>query len=402
MCRKLFCLCVCWVALCASGFAQPKPTNDYPFIDNKANRIEYLGNSKQGFDLLWAKFRTLIRSGQNQIRILHIGDSHLQADFFSGRVRADFQTMLPGISGARGMVSPFAKGCPDSYRVNLGKGCSHFNILSRTHPTHHSIFANTVFITDTVAELRVEANRNNPVKYDFNSLRIYHSPLKEGESMELSDSCLKYTKQYRALQGYTLYTLDNYTDKVSIRVRKSDVDTLYIYGFYLDNSDAGVVYNAVGVNSAEARHYLKMDVQGIVSSLDADLIIISLGTNDCYEAGGIGSFGQNMSKLIELIRQESNAPVLLTTPSECWYKRKSVNNRMKQASEILRRVAEKENCALWDWYAVMGGDNSSSKWIERDLMQKDRVHLTLKGYYLQGDLLFNALLSEILGCDLGN
>ena len=87
--------------------------------------------------------------------------------------------------------------------------------------------------------------------------------------------------------------------------------------------------------------------------------------------------------------------ILLTTPSDCWYKRKHVNKRMKEARNIIKEVAKQNNCAVWDWYEVMGGEGASSKWVDRQLMQKDRVHLTLNGYYLQGDLLFNALWSEV-------
>ncbi|MBQ1191316.1 MAG: hypothetical protein IIX43_03445, partial [Bacteroidales bacterium] len=187
-----------------------------------------------------------------------------------------------------------------------------------------------------------------------------------------------------------------YTDTINISVNKTSNDTLFIHGFYFDNEDAGVVYNVTGVNSAEARHYLKIKSDESLKTFGLDLIIISLGTNDCYEVSGVESFASNLTELVAKIREQiPDVAILLTTPSDCWYKRKYVNKRMKEARNIIKEVAKQNDCAVWDWYEVMGGEGVSSKWVDRQLMQKDRVHLTLNGYYLQGDLLFNALWSEI-------
>ena len=105
------------------------------------------------------------------------------------------------------------------------------------------------------------------MKYDFNDLRVYHSPLKEGD--EISIDYPSYTKRHNE-NGYTLFSLNDYTDKITIRVNKSSDDTLYIYGFYFDSGDAGVVYNAIGVNSAEARHYINTNNDAILKTLHLD------------------------------------------------------------------------------------------------------------------------------------
>ncbi len=372
--------------------AQPKELQHYSFIDYKANKIEYCGNSFNSFKKLYAKFVRPIKQGKGQVHILHIGDSHLQADFFSGRARANFQSILPGLQASRGMVSPFTNGCPDSYKLSYSPQWKHHNILSN-NPQHNTFFANTVSTNAQSAEITIEVNNRNPVKYDFNDLRVYHSPLKEGD--EISIDYPSYTKRHNE-NGYTLFSLNDYTDKITVRVNKSSDDTLYIYGFYFDNGDAGVVYNAIGVNSAEARHYINTNNDAILKTLHLDLIIISLGTNDCYEPGGVKTFEHNMETLIAKIRtQLPEVAILLTTPSDCWYKRKQINQNMQQACEQIKQVAQKNNCAVWDWYSIMGKKGSSTKWEQEKLMQKDKVHLTLSGYYLQGDMMYNALWEEI-------
>lgn len=387
-------LWICLSLIASPAFSQLKEVEHYPFINYDANKIEYYGTSKKAFLDFYRKFTGLIKAGKRQIRILHIGDSHLQADFFSGRVRADFQSFMPGLQGARGMISPYKQGCPDSYRITYGSQWEHHSILSSS--SHQSIFANTIYTTDSFSEIQINVNFHNPVKYDFNSFRIYHSPLSEDSEIIADCNGITYNKEYIPENTYTTFTLTDYTDRVTIKVNKKQEDSLYIYGFYFDNEDAGVVYNAVGVNSATALHYLGIDTDGILETLDLDLVIISLGTNDCYEESGLATFKSRLTEMIEQIRKSvPTTPILLTTPSDCWYKRKKINERMQKAERIIKETAQLTNCGVWDWYAIMGAKSSSTKWVQNKLMQKDKVHLTLKGYYLQGDMLYNALWSEI-------
>ena len=390
MLRLRLVLCLSLILGSQLGFAQLKQVDNYSFLNIESNRIAYYGNSSLQFERIYKKFSPMIKLGKGQVRILHIGDSHLQADFFSGRVRANFQSIFLGLQGARGMICPYMKGCPDSYKITYGTQWQYYNILSKEQST---IFANTVYTTEKNASIRIAVNHRNPIKYDFDKVRIYHSPLKPQERIDIDYPSYK---KVSVEDGYTVFTLNGYTDTINISVNKTSNDTLFIHGFYFDNEDAGVVYNVTGVNSAEARHYLKIKSDESLKTLGLDLIIISLGTNDCYEASGVESFASNLTEFVAKIREQiPDVAILLTTPSDCWYKRKHVNKRMKEARNIIKEVAKQNNCAVWDWYEVMGGEGASSKWVDRQLMQKDRVHLTLNGYYLQGDLLFNALWSEV-------
>lgn len=390
MLRLRLVLCLSLILGSQLGFAQLKQVGNYSFLNIESNRIAYYGNSSLQFERIYKKFSPMIKLGKGQVRILHIGDSHLQADFFSGRVRANFQSIFLGLQGARGMICPYMKGCPDSYKITYGTQWQHYNILSKEQST---IFANTVYTTEKNASIRIAVNHRNPIKYDFDKVRIYHSPLKPQERIDIDYPSYK---KVSVEDGCTVFTLNGYTDTINISVNKTSNDTLFIHGFYFDNEDAGVVYNVTGVNSAEARHYLKIKSDESLKTLCLDLIIISLGTNDCYEASGVESFASNLTEFVAKIREQiPDVAILLTTPSDCWYKRKHVNKRMKEARNIIKEVAKQNNCAVWDWYEVMGGEGASSKWVDRQLMQKDRVHLTLNGYYLQGDLLFNALWSEV-------
>jgi len=52
------------------------------------------------------------------------------------------------------------------------------------------------------------------------------------------------------------------------------------------------------------------------------------------------------------------------------------------------------NCSYWDFFAVMGGENSVDSWYLSGLTAKDRLHLNKKGYLLKANLFFDAFLNN--------
>ena len=64
---------------------------EYDFINYENNKLLFYQDSSK-FIRLYTLLNKLILKGEGQINIVHIGDSHIQADYFSGRLRYLFQT----------------------------------------------------------------------------------------------------------------------------------------------------------------------------------------------------------------------------------------------------------------------------------------------------------------------
>ena len=58
------------------------------------------------------------------------------------------------------------------------------------------------------------------------------------------------------------------------------------------------------------------------------------------------------------------------------------------------KLAEATQGAVWDQFNIMGGLGSMAKWQAKGLAQKDRVHFTVSGYNLIGDLFYNAFIKK--------
>ena len=79
----------------------PELPKNYPFIKEDINLI---GNSNELVPLM-EKLRQLKKGSNKTINILHIGDSHLQADFMTNVIRITLQQAF-GNSG-RGLIFPY-------------------------------------------------------------------------------------------------------------------------------------------------------------------------------------------------------------------------------------------------------------------------------------------------------
>jgi lysophospholipase L1-like esterase len=71
------------------------------------------------------------------------------------------------------------------------------------------------------------------------------------------------------------------------------------------------------------------------------------------------------------------------------------NTKVNELRGVILDYAKENGIAVYDWYAVAGGAGSSTKWVTNQLLSKDRVHKSVAGYQLQGDLMSRALLQQL-------
>lgn len=89
-----------------TGHSQPSslvsPTPKYPFIRHDLNFID---NSLRGLNHFYKQLNQLKSGERRTVNIVHIGDSHIQADWFSGKLRTELQQRFG--SAGRGLVFPY-------------------------------------------------------------------------------------------------------------------------------------------------------------------------------------------------------------------------------------------------------------------------------------------------------
>jgi lysophospholipase L1-like esterase len=196
-------------------------------------------------------------------------------------------------------------------------------------------------------------------------------------------------------KGFAEFVLKAPLDQITIAFEKNNPSQtgFTLQGLTFESDNRGMQYHSLGINGAEVTSFLRNSLEPQLQLLNPDLVIISLGTNDAYMAEfDEKAFKRNYGTLIQRIKKASpQASILLTTPGDCYRSRKYANYNNVKAVKQIMDLAEETGCAVWNFYEIMGGLRSINQWYDNGLATKDKIHLTKKGYTLQGDLLYEAL-----------
>ncbi|MDX9770435.1 MAG: GDSL-type esterase/lipase family protein [Tenuifilaceae bacterium] len=358
------------------------------FINFEANVISH--SSANYFP---NKFSQLVEASQSRskpLTILHIGDSHVQADVFTGETRRLLASWLNDDNCARGVTFPHqivGSNNPDDFTVTW-KG-SWKRIINSPEV---GIFGVTAQSANWGSEFSIRLNSNVNYSQHFDRVRIFFDSEDANTFPYVRDGGMLV---HRDLHSAT-YQLASPTNSVTIgnSIGKQSTGALSLHGVELVNTNSKLLYHAAGVNGASIGTYLRSNLfASQVSELDPAITIVSLGTNDAYNpAFCANTFRENLKKLISKLKSASpNSMLILTTPGDHLINRIQQNESIEVAQRVIREVAQAEGCGVWDFFEVMGGAGSIEYWAEKGLCAPDMLHLNRKGYRLKGALLFEAL-----------
>lgn len=381
---------------------------DYPydiefreFVRYDKNHIEFFGDSSS-FDSLFQKLDDLIFAGKGQINIIHIGGSHIQGGALPGHFAERLQTMAPGLKGSRGFVFPYnlsRTNTPRNYVVRHSGSWSTCRSVQRRRECTLGLLGISATTQSENATLKIYLEENAYLPYDFNRVKIFHDMAASNFDMKIANCKQVERKVVNDTLGYTLFDLKTHKDVLNLELEKTDTlqDHFTLYGISLENDEPGITYHGIGVNGASIPSYLRCDLlEEHTQGLSPDWFILTLGTNDAYTRKFNPDYFQtNYDSLLTRLKAAApNAAFLLTVPNDSYLYRRYVNRNTAKVGEVIRKIAKKHNCAVWDFYNIMGGLNSVNLWYKDGLTARDRIHFHRNGYFLQADLLFNAFLRK--------
>jgi lysophospholipase L1-like esterase len=373
----------------------------YSFINYNTNQFELTHNNPNYHDL-FAKFDTLIKTGANQIKIVHLGGSHIQADIYTHRIRQELQSFYPGILGSRGFFFPYAIAKTNSPSNLWITYSGNWQTSKNTQPEPAftlGLSGITSALTSQSGSLKIVAKYDTAQHYDFNRIKVFCNVSSTDNVPKLNPTHLVKDVIINKAGGYVQYNLNYYTDTLDLVIQQADSanEPFQLYGISLENDDPGVVYNAIGVNGAMLKSYLRCGLfNQHLRALDPDWVIISIGTNE----GNTRSFDKEAYRneyleLLDSIRLAApGAAILLTVPNDSYLLKRFINSNTASIREIIFGIARSYGYGVWDFYTIMGGLNSAMSWYNNGLMNKDHIHFNKPGYLLKGDLFFNAFLNS--------
>jgi lysophospholipase L1-like esterase len=387
-----------------AGFAQIPAYSfelpQYEYIHYESNHFEFISDNPS-YLKLFAKFDTLLKSGTNQIKIVHIGGSHIQADIYTHRIRQEMQSFYPGILGSRGFFFPFKIAGTNSPSNLWIQFTGEWETCKNTQPDPVmplGLSGITSELKSNDGSIIVVASYDSLKHYDFNRVRIFCNTPVTGNIPAILPRTMVKDVSVHTSGMFVQYDLWGYADTLSLSIQQDTVNKPFqLYGISLENDDPGVIYNAIGVNGAMLKSYLgcRLLTQQL-EALEPDWVIISIGTNE----GNTRDFDEeaykiNYKSLIDSIRHSiPEAAILLTVPNDSYLQKRYINQNTALIRDIIFRLAEENDCGVWDFYTIMGGLNSAKSWFNNGLMSRDHIHFSKQGYLLKGDLFYNAFMNS--------
>jgi hypothetical protein len=375
------------------------PLKEYNFLNDSLNYFEYYNA-----DALSLFFEALKNAEHRKVKVLHIGDSHVQADIGANYIR----NYLQGIFGfgGRGAVFPYAAASThagyDYFTYATGKWTSARDIdLKPVLPL--GVSGISIRTSDTSATFTLKfISERAQIKEDGKRMKLFCA---------LGDSC--FSMSYKIDDGpWTEIMAENDSlnrthievvlnnaplSTIKFKFHKENTIQNYaeIYGLSLESiHNKGIVYHSMGINGARVEAILKMDLfDSQIAAYAPDLVLIDLIANDL----AFGDFDEkkirsDLDNVIERIRRyKPECSILLAGMQDAYVRKRNVENAQKY-SRFLRKYCKEKQVAFYDYFTAAGGRYVMKKWKTAKLVSSDMCHLTVDGYQLKGKLFSNALL----------
>lgn len=238
------------------------------FIKRNANHIIYNGADWTGLR------RAFEMSKESPVSIVHIGDSHVQADINTSTVRELLQYDF-GNAG-RGLVSPL-KICgtnqPTDYVFQSSNSWNTVKLMNTSWMQTVGFTGTSIRPASSTSELTIgtkDTDDYNP----FSSTTLFHNgKLSIKEVTDADGNKL----DFRAIpsRDYTQIILSSLATKINVKF--ASAGDLTLYGASLSGERPGVFYHSIGNNGATFDSYNRIGSVGLgINPLHPNLVIISL------------------------------------------------------------------------------------------------------------------------------
>lgn len=336
-------------------------------------------------------------TGKAKVKILHIGDSHIQADMLTREIRHSFQQRY-GNAG-RGLIFPHRLARTNEsfdFKSSTNREWEWTSLRNRKRNFEPGIAGYTLQTNENVSTVTFKFNDSDSIKLQPTSIQQIFRNDSLGLLALIQGAALNERKLI-VLNHDTIYT--THFDKPLNEIHLKIPCNVLFDGLILENDTKGIRYDVVGVNGA---HYVDYTTSKVffrqIKLMQPDLIIVSLGTNE-----GVNqritpeSMHADVEKFVtQLRRADIRSDVLLLTPFDNYYRKRKPNPYLTIVSKGIVQASEQLSVACLDMYRITGGNGSALAWLRKGYLSHDRIHYTLSGYELQGKMIYNTLIKSYL------
>jgi hypothetical protein len=360
---------------------------------------------RNALDRLFARFDEIDQRGEGTVRILHLGDSHVAADYITGTVRKWLQHRF-GLAG-RGFVAIDQRAEFGGRRLHR-KGWRRTRIVDKGREGSAMGFAG----------MSLESQRSG-ARVDFRidpedaAVTVFYQTHKSSARLRVlvNDKVVgELDVRARDIQTlgktFRLPPVKGESSSETLAIVAEDPG-IKLFGVSFESERPGVFYDTVGPVGADARAYLALERKSFrdhLRALKPDLVVIMLGGNDALGMRKgertLADVRTDHEKLISAIQDAvPDADCMLWSPMDAGEMQGSKIVSKQYISEVRnmqKAAATNRGCAFWDMFESMGGVGSFARWHEAGIMNDDLVHPRKDAGALLGHLFATSLLDAWL------
>lgn len=373
-----------------------------PYIQYDKNTLEWYDK-----EAIYPFFEKLKNAKNKKVKILHIGDSHIQPDICTGVTRNKLQQVFG--YGGRGLVFPYqVAGTASAYdytAYGTGNWISSKNVEYKPK-LNLGLSGISIFTKDSTAGFKIIfKNKHATIRPEFTKIKVYCHKSPESFSLKVSTNSSGYEKiiDFKNSDGlpYIELELPKSSDSLIFKVAKTAPNQNFFecYGVEIENiEDEGVEYMSVGIAGAAYQSiFYQNKMKEQLEAIQPDLVIFDLGVNNFFKGPFDYQFVMGcLNQMIQFVKNTCpNASFILPNSQDIYYKNRNVVNCMEY-SLLTRLVAKEQKVALYDYFNITGGLHAMLNWSKDGLSNKDQCHLSGTGYRFKGELLFNGIMNGYL------
>lgn len=332
--------------------------------------------------------------GQNQVAFLHLGDSHLQPNNLSGMTRYLLQKEI-GNAG-RGLIFPYVLAKTNGPKDFFFTSDITWKSAWITQQTDQTIGLTGISIQSNSTKGNMSwSTGKDTLRYPASTgMLVFEIKDCQQCTVRVNSSQKQYTNQDKLIDTM-VFSIDQPTSKLFF-----EGATFTLLDLVELSDQNGLVYHSTGVAGATFKNY--NDNPQFIKSLallEADYVIVSLGTNESVKKWDSVAFEMEVNKFIDHVKSSSpTSKLIIVLPNENYLKVNGnyvYNSRLDSVRAVLLSIANKRNLLYYDQQEAMGGKGCMLEWKKQGLVNEDHIHFLKKGYQQQGSLLFEYLTKMI-------
>ena len=364
------------------------PDGDYTFFDSAFARMESA------------------QSRGRTVRVLHYGDSQIEMDHITSRLRATLQAQFSG--GGPGLL-PLGNFTPvtaaqvwvnGSYQKlssfgdsTVSRSAGNYGPMMQCHRINGPVSAGVRPSAHQYADSLVKR---------FDHIRVVFNNRGGLFEASLTVPSMHYTAS-RNTDATGVQCFDWQLDSCADRLNFKYVGNADFYGAMVDCGHGVAVDNIPmrGCSGHQFKTVSESMLRNAYDLMDVAVIIMQFGGNSVPYLHGtksIANYCHELGQQIDYLHTCCpDATIVFIGPSdmtatggEIWQTYSALPDIVAQ----LRDSAMAHGAAYWSIYHAMGGWNSMKTWVQKGYAGKDYMHFTQKGADIMGDRLADALMKQ--------